>query len=667
MWRPEAVRQKAAEQPGQEATGPRAVTPPLVTVWVRPSWQRSWAAQNGRLIALGLNSLGGLLWVGAISVLLLVAAGRYRGRPGVRTTDQLMTVGNLRRWAFVSPVLFVLVSADTLVEQYLTHVQSWLTFETYLVTEYSLELAAVLLLLCFSRPSTRIMVVMGLLTGLPLAVVTTPGGFSSADAAVAVLTAASFCLVVLTLLAFVMAAWRLMVDGQLVPKSHRFPNQDRELRLRVAGPAVIVATVIIGLCYALAEEYNWQRATWLSNPLDPDFGANRRADFMGEALWSASYVQDLILLDYAWLLTSLAVVAVLRTWRVRDALSPLDDRTELLLFLTFFPLAVGVRSGNHLASSLAESLWIPIEMLALYGTVTLFAHRAVLMQRFEISRRPLASVAGPGARSRLLAKARSYREIHAELRRLDQGLFGDQPPERAALERKLNKLHRWYMNSAPSAAPDRLPHGVSVVDAALALGPQDNWWGNGIRGARLALIPGLPAAGLATWVWRIRGDAWQDTLSDALGFPSLLLTLGYWLATWTGGGFVLGALWRVLPGRRGAVKALPVTAAFTLPVGLDALAGWFTREGTANVALHVSMMLLVLTVTAIALDLDTVRGEGRFWQSRLGLLLSVYQMRYYSLQVAYLIGQVIAMLTIWQFFAEPDVVPSQDVAPPDTP
>lgn len=50
---------------------------------------------------------------------------------------------------------------------------------------------------------------------------------------------------------------------------------------------------------------------------------------------------------------------------------------------------------------------------------------------------------GPGARTDLLKKARVYREIHAELRRLDQGLVGDKPPERAKLERTLDKLHNW--------------------------------------------------------------------------------------------------------------------------------------------------------------------------------------------------------------------------------
>ncbi|MFF1293351.1 MULTISPECIES: DUF6185 family protein [unclassified Streptomyces] len=200
-----------------------------------------------------------------------------------------------------------------------------------------------------------------------------------------------------------------------------------------------------------------------------------------------------------------------------------------------------------------------------------------------------------------------------------QGLFGDEPPERQALEGRLDDLHDWPA-AGPLPFPDRLPAQVSVVDVALALGPRNTWWANGIRGVRCALVPGLLAAVLSTWAGFVRGEAWRDTLLDLFGLPGMALGIVYWLSTWVGGGFFLGALWRVLPGRRGAVKEIPVVLAFSVPLALDALFGWFTQEGAANLALYAATMLLVLTVTGIALDLDTFRGERRYWQSRLGLL-----------------------------------------------
>ncbi|MFG2029388.1 DUF6185 family protein [Streptomyces sp. NPDC048825] len=38
--------------------------------------------------------------------------------------------------------------------------------------------------------------------------------------------------------------------------------------------------------------------------------------------------------------------------------------------------------------------------------------------------------------------------------------------------------------------------------------------------------------------------------------------------------------------------------------------------------------------------------------SRLGLLFSICQMRYFSLQTAYLIAQLLAMITLWRFFTD---------------
>ncbi|MHA4818231.1 DUF6185 family protein [Streptomyces aculeolatus] len=651
-----------------------------VTVTTRPPWQRSWAAQGDHLTAVGLDFLGSMLWVGAVSALLLTAVRRYRGRSGTPSDAQHRSLGNLRLWAWAAILLNVLAQAEVLIEQLLQEAGILFDFDLELALVHSLTLMCVVVLLGFARPPRPVRLAAAALSLVPLATavllwtVIDPPTFHTAsgregqlETGLALQAAGSFCLVALLLLAFVAAAWRLAGDGRLLPKSRRHPGQDRKLTLRVALPAVLVVTALMAVCFAVAEERNWQRARWLTNPVDPGYGVEHREEFLWQAMWSVSYVDGWLIGYYGWLLTAVAVVAVLGTWRDSASLSPLDDPADRLLLLVFFPVVIGLDVQRHLGSALLASLWIPLYMLALYAVTALPAHRSVLARPFEISGRPLATVVGPLARSRLLAKARSYREIHAELRRLDQGFFGDVPPERAALEQKLEDLHDWSVISVPGVASERLPATVSVVDAALALGPADDWWCNGVRGARLALLPGFLAAVLDTWAEWIRGEGWQNTLSDLIGLPGLAAALASWMVTFAAGGFVLGALWRVLPGRRGASKAIPVVGACAVPAALDGLVGWFTREGATNLALQLSTMLFVLTVTAIALDLDTFRGERRYWQSRLGLLLSIYQMRYYSLQIAYLIGQIIAIITIWQFFVEPDAVPSQNETPPDRP
>ncbi|MDX3638339.1 DUF6185 family protein [Streptomyces sp. MB09-02B] len=669
VWRPGKVDQKRLTADGR----PEQLA---VTAVLRPPWHRSWAVWNGHLTAVGLDFLGTVLWASTVGFLLLTAVRRYRRRPGVPSAPH-RPLGNLRTWAMAAIALQGLVVADGLTEAIVHQLLGQPDFGLQLVAEHTVALASVVVLFAVARPSRGVWLAAGVVALSPLAAigfygVDTATGVSKAVAtdayvdlewAIARHVAVSFSLVALLLLAFAAAAWRLAVDGGLLPKSRRFPGRDRRFRLRVAGPTVLVFALAMAVCFALVEERNWQRAGWLMDRADHEFGAEHRWDFVWEAMWSVSYVADW-LMNHGWWLTGLAVIAVLRTRHDSAVVSPLHDPADRIALLVFFPLVVGLDPQNHIDNALLEFLWTPLYMLALYGVTALLAHRSVLAQPFEISGRPLWTVAGPATRGRLLAKARSYREIHAELRRLDQGLFGDVPPRRDALERRLSKLHNWRVNSAPDAAPDRLPAKVSVVDAVLALGPRDDWWGNGVRGARFALVPGIPAAVLNTWSQWVRGEGWQNTLADLLGFADLLTTLVSWTATFAGAGLVLGALWRVLPGRRGAVKALPVAVAFALPVGLDVLMARLLDESSANVALYVSTMLFVLTVTAIALDLDTFSGERRYWQSRLGLLLSIYQMRYYSLQVAYLIGQVIAIITIWQFFAEPDAVPSGGEAPP---
>ncbi|MBE8475496.1 DUF6185 family protein [Streptomyces justiciae] len=649
VWRPE-----------NRVSGARSA--PAMVVVVRPSWQRSWAAQNERLTAQGLGWVGGLLWTAATSALLLWAVARY----GRRHRRPDLVLDNLAHWAVVAVALFVLTYTDDLIRWYDESRRSEWWFEDALLRGHVFALAASALLLAFAKPPRRVWIAGGLLMLPPAVIMARPQTFHlrhdgrpmTSDLALAAETTASCCLLAVTVLGFLAVAWRLAADGKLIPKSRRpvargAPPADRELRLRIVVPAVVAWTVAVALCYAFIEERNWQRASWLSDRGDPLYGYRHREDFLWEAMRSASDGQEW-LLGYAWILTGIAMLAVLRTKHASKH-SPLDDPADRLLFLAFFPIAVSV-SGDHLANSLAEFLWTPVYMLALYAAVAPCREFAVLEQRFERSQWPLAAAAGTATRRKLMKDSRIYRETHAALRRLDQGLFGDEPPQRQSLEDELDNLHDWPAGG-PLPFRDRLPAHVSVVDAALALGPRDSWWDNGVRGARCALIPSLLATLLSIWAGFVRGGAWRDTLLDLFGLPSMVLAILYWMATWVGGGFFLGALWRVLPGRRGAVKAIPVALAFAVPVALDALFGWFTREGAANLALHAATMLLVLTVTGIALDLDTFRGERRYWQSRLGLLLSIYQMRYYSLQVAYVIGQIIAVITIWQFFAEPAATP----------
>ncbi|WP_329120327.1 DUF6185 family protein [Streptomyces sp. NBC_01353] len=120
------------------------------------------------------------------------------------------------------------------------------------------------------------------------------------------------------------------------------------------------------------------------------------------------------------------------------------------------------------------------------------------------------------------------------------------------------------------------------------------------------------------------------------------------LVTWAGAGFTLGALWRALPGRRGPVRGFGLAFVYALPLLVDQLGNLLVGQPSGTGALRAAFMMLVLTVTGVLLDISTFRQERRYWPTTTGLLLSLYQMRTASAQVARLVAQVVALVTIWQ-------------------
>lgn len=107
------------------------------------------------------------------------------------------------------------------------------------------------------------------------------------------------------------------------------------------------------------------------------------------------------------------------------------------------------------------------------------------------------------------------------------------------------------------------------------------------------------------------------------------------------------ALWRVLPGSRGPVRAVAVAIAYAAPIGVGALFINIADTNGGYALLNIILMLSVLTVTSIWMDMATFSGERKFWPTRLGLLLSIYQLRGMSAQIAYLLAQVAIAASIW--------------------
>ncbi|MEE4595515.1 DUF6185 family protein [Streptomyces sp. DSM 41524] len=652
-------------------------TMPAVKVRVDPSWQRSWAAQHDRLRFLVPDSVSWVLWDWCLAAMLLLAAHKTR-RAGSLSPDETGRVATATRWAWVSVALSLLCSGDNVFYRVLQrHLRDGEWTDRQAHHGLLVNLAVGWLLLVFGRPRKPTIWLAGVVLTLPgLAVALRPEHFGltehtflaedAPDKAVFALFTATGSVFALVLMGWAATGWRLACSTGLIrpsrPKAPGRPAGPRELSLRWTAPLVVFMVAVIGLCAANVSERAWQRASWLSAHSDVRYGVDHVQALRNDLTWFAVNSQDW-LYGYTYLLSALAILAVIRARALRpsaaSALHP--DPVDMSWMLVLFPVAVGLSLGVYVGNGALGGLWFLVNLGAFGLSVALCKGRSVLERPLQRSGEALGTAIAASHRNELLDRARRFREIHAKLRRLDQGQSDDEALNRRGYERELRGLHRWRDSHG---AADKLPFDVSVVDAALVLGPHDTWWENGRRAAQLAAFIGIPASALLVWAEHLRGEFLTSDLYSLFGPPGILMGFVYWEVTWAGAGFLLGALWRRLPGSRGPVKSLPIAAAFALPIGIDAIGNWFTRESQTNLALYAVAMLLVLTVTGIVLDLETFRGERRYWQSRLGLLLSVYQMRYFSLQMAYLLAQLIAMFTLWQFFADAGGPPAKGA---DTP
>jgi hypothetical protein len=348
---------------------------------------------------------------------------------------------------------------------------------------------------------------------------------------------------------------------------------------------------------------------------------------------------------HTWVLTGIAIVALLRA-RAMARKTPWMGPVGVgqLLIAVFFTVMLVARqvSTAYAGVNALAGLWLLLGIAAVYVLLAVGRRLSVLTQPLE---------GGTGAfrvgeaiteahHNELTDRARRYRELRTQLRRLDQGQ-GDGKATLRTVERELSRLHRWRPpQGSHEAVRPRFPSEVTVVDVALSWGPYTNWWDNARRAAVLAHNIGIPAS-LLLVVIEVQQDRQGATkfLDQSTSLPDLLWKFVGWQITWASAGLVLGALWRL-------ARALGVAAAFGVLLGLATLANASTDKELGNAALSILLLLVVLTVTSLAMDAETFRSERQFWSSRVGLLASIYQIRGASTQIAYLTGQAVAVVTV---------------------
>ncbi|GHG61618.1 DUF6185 family protein [Streptomyces griseocarneus] len=642
---------------------------PMVTVRVIPPWQRAWAATSASsepwLIA---NAAGMTTWWVGSSIVMALAALRARRQPaGPELTElEKSSSGALWWWAVLKAVLGVMV---LLLYKAILNTAGFVADEPPDWLGYSMRwpvLIGVLggwLLVVTARPRRSVTVAATLVAAAAALVAAVPSLFGlpeplatadrPADAGFAVLVAEVAALEWLWLAGVVLWAWTLARQGGLLRPAAT------PWRLRRLGPALAALTLLLLGWGAWAIERKWQRVSWLS---DRGVAAYHTQHVASLARDMASFASQIPAWYYThtWVLTGIAIVALLRARDLAPTV-PYASPTPLdrLLLAVFFAVVVAWRQGSYAGSQALSALWLVFDVAALYGLLAVGQRRAVLTQHLEgcegcDGSPQLCETITEAERNDLIARARRYRELTATLRTVDQA-GGEAALSRHALEKELSRLHRW--RPAPGtggAARPWLPAQVTVVDVALSWGPHAKWWDNARRAAVLAAAFGIPGSILMVWMAYAPTSEWMRRGLYMFGAPEMVWMFVYWELVWAGAGLVLGALWRLLPGRRGPARALGLTLAYALLIGLGILGNLITDQEIGNVAVGVSLMLLVLTLTSLAMDADTFRSERRFWPNRIGLLLSIYQIRSFSAQVAYILMQLVAVLTILKFFAGSD-------------
>ncbi|MGW7260038.1 DUF6185 family protein [Streptomyces sp. NPDC054834] len=440
-------------------------------------------------------------------------------------------------------------------------------------------------------------------------------------------------------------AWRFAREGGLVRASWVTAWDISPGRCVAAVGSLLAATSGAMLaCLWSATNRQWDRSHWLTE--QPDSAAYQAQ--LNKVLANFSFTDITWAFAYSWILTGIALVALLH-FRTHQQSRPLrghvpfsigPSSSDLLLIVSMFSLFVGVRAATFAGFSTLYSAWLLLNVFTLYIVLTAARRHSTLSQLGELfcsqrlnSRR---------FRRELMEKAHQYRHINHQMYLLDQGHADGVTREQ--LESRLRELRRWLISGCGETNP---PEQLSVLDVALTLGPEGHWWDNAVRAARLAFWFGIPAS-CALVYYEVRDPLGQAQLwYELTGFPHLVGNFLVYQTAWAAAGFTLGAVWRQLPGRQGPLRAWSLTAAYGIPVVLAVLLIRITNTDPGQLFLFAVLLLTILTLTSIWMDMATFRAERQYWPSRSALLLSIYQMRGFSSQVAWILVQFTAAVGIW--------------------
>ncbi|MEU3354219.1 DUF6185 family protein [Streptomyces sp. NPDC037389] len=458
--------------------------------------------------------------------------------------------------------------------------------------------------------------------------------------------------------------WRFAREGKLggssAGKGRNAPGHHLR-RVTATGAALAVVAALVVTCHVLSFESRWRRADWLGEA-DSLFG-NDHMGILGQQLanFPSFGPSPLWAYSHTSVLTGIALVALLHlSHRAGSGVTSLGPKGWDLLLVAAIFAVVALRVPQFAGSAgKLYGLWLPLNMLALYALVKAGrrwsvlgrvdrkagTHKAKKQLATDQESHVAAELGTAAGHRRLMGKARRCRDLLHRLHLVDHGHA--QETTRRTLENQLGKLHHWQ---PATCSRDCLPDPVSVVDVALSWGPHRRWWRNALNAARWAAVFGVLPSMVTVWYENAYDPGhWALMLDSATGVPDVVWRFLAQEISFAGAGLVLGALWRVLPGERGPMRALSLFIAWLIPICVvAAFSRGIDRKTLGLSLLSVVLMLMVLTLTSMWMDTDTFSRERPYWTKRLGLLASIYQVHGLSGQIAFLIMQLATAATIWR-------------------
>ncbi|MFF9000800.1 DUF6185 family protein [Streptomyces achromogenes] len=446
-------------------------------------------------------------------------------------------------------------------------------------------------------------------------------------------------------------AWRFAREGLMVPASWT-DRWNRAPVLCVTVVSLALGAIAGGLlgCLWWRNEKQWERYSWPSG----HSSGQTHGQYVNDYLANFSLSHLTVIFSHSWVLTGIALLALL-SYRVktrrqadetreRSALGP--EGPDVLLIAAVFAFTAGLEGATVAGNAAQYPVWLLLNIVSLFGILWAGQRWSVLRllgEPFCLDR-----MTSEEWRRELMDRAHEHRFLQHETRALEKG--GSASMMLDQVEARQRELRRWLLAGCASDKPP--PARISVMDIALAWGPEGHWWDNAVHAARGAFWFGIPGT-VGLLVLQLQSNYQRFSLEfQATALPEMVVKFIAFQAAWAAAGFALGALWRLLPGRPSPARALSLVLAYAVAACPAVLLDYFIGGAFRYLLLYSLFMAVVLTATSIVMDASTFSEDQQYTHSRFALVMSIYRLHGFAAYIAWFMAQLAAAATLWQYLID---------------